>query len=323
MWNEQGDESMSADLVISSDAVFTGLEENPSPASIAIAGNRIIAVGTENEIAPYIGSHTRFYRFHDQLVLPGFHDFHLHAFLGSLTQQSVSLLDATSEDEAARMVKEFADQCPEDPWVLGFGWYHVHWADKRLPHRSSLDRYLPDRPVFLLNAVGHGGWVNSKALEILGINRHTPDPVGGEIARDAEGEPTGFLYENAIALARQAFELPRERRIRRMQGFLEQTARYGITSVSDMFPVTGYELGDLEMYREFEKAGKLTTRIHFQTTLNGDLERAKQLREQYCSETLCFSGLKNFLDGVVTTYTGYLLEPYADKPDPRLHADAG
>lgn len=304
-----------ADYVLASNAVFTGLEDQPCAGAVAVKGNRILAVGTQCEIELYIGPETKRYQYGDQLIMAGFHDFHIHLLLGSLQQQCVHLLSTKSEEEAALMVKEYAEKNPDEQWIIGFSWYHLFWDNKQLPHRSTLDKYIPDRPVFLFNAECHGAWLNSKALELAGITRDTPNPPSGEIAKDENGEPTGFLYETAMALAKQAFNFPRDRRIKLLQGFLDHAARLGVTSVADMFPLVTMELGDLEMYREFDETDKLTTRIHFLVELNEDLSYAKRLRQEYKTEKLQFSGLKNFLDGVPATYTAYMLEPYSDKAD--------
>lgn len=306
-----------ADFILSGKAVFTGRDDRPSPAAIAIVGNRIAAVGSDQEIEAWAGPDTKRYRFDNQLILPGFHDFHVHVMLGSLQEDTVDLIQAASEAAAAEQAAAFAQTRPEDPWVLGFGWYHAYWQGQQLPTRRTLDALIPDRPVFLLHAAGHLAWVNSKALELLRIGRDTPDPPYGEIARDAEGEPTGILYENAIALAKEAFHLPIERRERILRRFLQSAARFGVTSLSDMLPLPAIELGDLDMYETFEKKGQLTTRIHYLIGLDGDLCRAKRLRAQHQSGRLRFSGLKQFLDGVVTAHTACLVEPYADRPGDR------
>jgi hypothetical protein len=300
-----------------SNAVFTGVEDRPRAGGVAVKGNRILAVGTLSEIENLVGPDTKVLRYGDQLIMAGFHDFHIHLLLGSLQQQCVHLWKAKSAEEAARMVKEYADQRPDDPWIIGFSWYHLYWENKQLPHRSTLDKYVPDRPVFLFNAECHGAWLNSKALKLAGITRDTPDPPYGAIARDGAGEPTGFLYESAMALAKQAFQFPRERRISLLQGFLRHAASLGVTSVADMFPLVTMELGNLDMYREFDETGQLTVRIHFLVECNGDLERPRRLREEYKSGKLQFSGLKNFLDGVPATYTAFLLEPYSDNASTR------
>ncbi|MFD0693523.1 amidohydrolase [Paenibacillus sp. GCM10027628] len=304
-----------ADLIISSNSVYTGTRDSAGPAAIAIAGNRIAAVGDLTELEQLIGPNTQVHHFGDRLIMPGFHDFHLHVLPGSLYHDCVNLYHAASEEEAAEMVEAFADSRPEDPWVLGFSWYHTFWENKTLPHRRTLDRFIPDRPVYLQNAEGHGAWLNSKALEFLNITADTPDPPHGEIVRDEHGEPTGILFETALALAQEAFNLPQSRKVRLYKSFFEQTVKWGITSISDFFPVPGSEIGDLDMYAEMEKEGKLTTRVHFLTTLNGDLERARYLRETYASGKLRYSGLKQFLDGVPAIYTALLIDPYSDRPE--------
>ncbi len=307
--------AMKADLILASNAVFTGLDNEPKPGFVAIKGNAIIAVDEREQMAAYLDEHTRVKEYGDQLIMPGFHDFHVHVLLGSLQEDNVNLIQARSEQEAAQMVADFARTRPDVPWVLGFCWYHPYWDEKQLPHRASLDALIPDRPVFLLHAAAHIAWLNSKALELLQIHRDTPDPAAGEIVRDENGEPTGILIENAIALAKEAFRLPDKDAKRIFRMFLDKAASLGVTSVHDMLPLPAIELGDVELYEAFDNNDELTVRIHFLTTLNGDLERAKALREKYRSARLQFSGLKQFLDGIVTAHTALLVEPYADKPE--------
>lgn len=301
--------------MITGQSVFTGRHDRPGPGALAVLGNRILAVGAESDIESFIGPETRILRFGEELIMPGFHDFHLHLMLGALSQEIVCLRDAGSQEECAEMVCRFAAEHPDDAWVLGFGWYHIFWQKKELPHRSALDRLVPDRPVFLFNSEYHGAWVNSKALEVLGISRDTPNPPFGEIAKDENGEPTGFLYETAMGLARAALNFDWDRRKSLLRSFLTKAARLGVTSVNDMFPLPGIELENLDVYRYFEEQNELTVRIHFLAGLSGDLDHARDLRDNYGSEKLKFSGLKQFLDGVAPTYTACMVEPYADRVD--------
>ncbi|UFT99096.1 amidohydrolase [Radiobacillus kanasensis] len=305
-----------ADVVITSNAIFTGLEKEPFSGSIAIKDNKIIYVGEQDRAANLIGAETKHFTYQDQLVMAGFNDFHIHLFLGSLSEDSVSLFEAKSEVEAAKLVKRFADQHPEREWIFGFRWYHVYWDKKELPHRSTLDQLIPDRPVFLFNDECHGAWVNTKALEVLGIDEKTPDPPFGEIVRDKLGKPTGFLYETAMTYAQKAFDqIPFEDKVKLLKNFQKEAARLGVTSISDMLPLPGLQLGDLEVYDYLDKRKELSVRIHFLTELNGELSYPMKLRDQYQSDTLKFSGLKQFLDGVPTTYTAFMLEPYSDRED--------
>ncbi|MBE7105651.1 amidohydrolase [Bacillus cereus] len=306
-----------ADIVISSNAVFTGLTDKPIPAYIAIINNKIAAIGSEKDVNQLIGPNTEVHHYSDQLIMAGFHDFHLHMLFGSLAEDSVFLADARSEDEAIKMVTDFADSRPEDPWIIGFCWDSNNWDNKGLPNRSALDLALPDRPVILFHMEGHYVWVNSKGLEIASINRNTDNPPHGIIAKDENGEPTGILYETAIALvSNHAFNFSREHRMRMMKRFLGQAAALGVTSVNDLYGSPAMEkLQDYELLGDLDKNGELTARIHLSPPLNDDMERAKQLRDTYASGKLRVSGLKQFVDGVLTGYTAYLVEPYSDKPE--------
>lgn len=307
-----------ADIVVSSNAVFTGLTNEPESASIAIVNNKIIAIGSNEEIDIYIGKDTKVYSFEDQLIMPGFHDFHLHIMAGSIQMDSISLIDAKSEEEAAEMVRQFAETRPEAPWIIGHSWFHGNWKNKQLPSVSSLDRMLPDRPVILSHAEGHYAWVNSNALEIMGINSDTPNPSFGEIAKDENGELTGILYENAVDLVlKGAYDFSRETKAQMVKNFLQMAAELGVTSVNDLYAPFSDIIDDYELFKELEDTGELTARIHIFPALNGDITRAKQLREAYRSEMLQFSGLKQFIDGVISGYTAFLLEPYSDKPETR------
>jgi predicted amidohydrolase YtcJ len=305
-----------ADTILTSHAVFTGLADKPHSAAIAIAGNRITAVGTEDEILSWKGPETRVIHLGDRLIMPGFHDFHLHLMMGSVAQDSVNLFTARTREEAVEMVLLHAQGRPEEPWVIGFAWDAGYWTDQRLPDKASLDKIISDRPVLLFHAEGHYAWVNSKALELAGIDRDTPDPAFGKIEKDANSEPTGILYEGAIALcANSAFDFSPEKKKALFRAFLDQAAKMGVTSVNDLYGTEmNRKLQDFELFREYDDSGDLTVRIHLLPALDGDMEEAKRLRDTYRSPMLQFTGLKQFIDGVITGYTAYMLNPYADDP---------
>ncbi|MEV5116764.1 amidohydrolase [Peribacillus frigoritolerans] len=305
-----------ADVIISSNTVFTGLSDQPEPASIAIKDNKIVAIGTEEEIKHCAGEHTKIYQFKDQLIMPGFHDFHLHIMQGAVALNSVNLFAARSEDEALEMIDEFAESKPENQWVIGFTWDAGYWDTQQLPTRHSLDHILPDRPALMFHAEGHYAWVNTKALEIANITRHSENPFYGIIGKDENGEPNGILYEKAMdAVIRHAFHFSNSQKNEIFSNFLAHAASLGVTAVNDLHGLKTIE--SLDVFKEFEDNGKLTTRIHLWPALNGDLGHSKQLRETYQSDKLRVSGLKQFIDGVITARTAYLLEPYADQPETR------
>lgn len=308
-----------ADMIISSNAVFTGLTDHPEPASIAIKDNKIVAIGSEVEMKHHAGENTKIYQFHNQLIMPGFHDFHLHIMQGAVALNGVNLFAARSEDEALEMIREFAESTPENPWVIGFTWDAGYWDTQQLPNRYALDRILPDRPALMIHAEFHYAWVNTKALEIANITRLSEPPSFGIIGKDENGEPNGLLYEGAMdAVIRHAYDFTTEQKRTLFKNFLTHAASLGVTAVHDLFAASSLAgLNDYRIFKEFEAKEELTTRIHLWPALNGDLEHAKHLRNTYQSDKLRVSGLKQFIDGVITARTAYLLEPYADQPDSR------
>lgn len=308
---------MKADLILRGNKIFTGLADQPEEAAVVILGNKIVDVCSIEKSEDYAGEETTVLTYHDQLILPGFHDAHLHVILGSLVENfSVSLGEARSEEEAAAIVKKYADSHPEEEWIIGFGWDRNAWMNKKDPHKSSLDRLLPDRPVFLMNVEAHYGWANSCALERAKIDNTTPAPDFGIIEKDENGEVTGILHETAMVLiTRIAYRFSREKQEALLTAFLTHTAKHGITSVDDLYASRANDaLEDFGLFKAFDEQGKLTTRIHLYPSMNGDIERAKALRDEFRSEKLQMSGLKQFIDGVVTGHTAYMLEPYRDKP---------
>ena len=308
---------MKADIILSSEAVFTGLEDGPKPAAIAISGNRIIAVAPLDEIESFIGEKTLVHYYGDQLIIPGFHDFHVHAMMGGLSLESLNLFEARSERQAVEMVQQYAETQEEAEWIIGFMWDSSYWVDKKFPSRYSLDHAISDRPVVLFHAEGHYTWVNTKALKMANIDSQTPNPPNGIIEKDENGEPTGILIEEATSLiTKYAYDFSKQKKRELFKSFLSEAAKFGVTSVNNLYGTeTLSKLDDFEIFQEFEEEGELTVRMHLFPALDGDIEGAVNLRKKYQSDKLCVSGLKQFIDGVITSRTAYMLEPYADKPE--------
>lgn len=307
---------MKADLIIKSNAIFDSIQKEPFAGYIAVKGNKILEVGKGMDTSALEGEATVVKEYGDNLVTAGFHDSHTHLLMAGMFKTYVNLADAKTEEEAALMVKKAADEDPDKTgWVRGFSWYHVFWENKTLPTKASLDQYFPDRPVCLINAEAHGAWVNSKALEIAGITDDTPDPFGGEIARDEKGEATGFLYESASGLVtKHAFVFTEEEEKTIIREYMKGAAEYGITSMNDVQPYFHGNMGNLEVYHSMDRGGELTVRIHAAPDLLGDLDQVEEWREKYRSDKLRVEQLKQFLDGVSTTHTALVLEEYTDAP---------
>ncbi|MFS0762188.1 amidohydrolase [Peribacillus phoenicis] len=305
-----------ADIVLSSDAIFTGLAHEPTSGAIAILGDKIMSVGSKAEIEPFIGSETKVFNYGNQLILPGFHDFHLHIMFSALSLNSVNLFEARSAQDVAAKVLGFSKDCSEEEWIIGMQWDAGYWHDKQEPHYKILDAVIPDRPVVLFHAEGHYTWVNSKAMELAGVTEDIRNPDFGRYERDKNGLLTGILYEDAQQIVlKEALRLTQNKKEKILKEFLRLLSRYGITSVNDLFAPIDYFLQDYDLFEKLDKQGGLTTRFHITPELDGNLDKAQILRNKYESKKLQFSGLKQFVDGTVTGHTAYFLKPYSDQLD--------
>ncbi|WHY13504.1 amidohydrolase [Peribacillus frigoritolerans] len=305
-----------ADIVLSGDAIFTGLTHEPTSGAIAILGDKILSVGSKAEIEQFIGSGTKVFNYGNQLIMPGFHDFHLHIMFSALSLTSINLFEARSAQEVAAKVLEFSKECPEEGWIIGMQWDAGYWHDKQEPHYRILDAVIPDRPVVLFHAEGHYTWVNSKAMELAGVTEEIRDPDFGRYERDKNGLLTGILYEEAQQIVlKEALRLTQNKKETILKEFLRLLSQYGITSVNDLFAPIDDFLQDYDLFKKLDKQGELTTRFHITPELDGNLDKAQILRNKYVSKKLQFSGLKQFVDGTVTGHTAYFLKPYSDQLD--------
>ncbi|MCY9139292.1 amidohydrolase [Peribacillus frigoritolerans] len=305
-----------ADIVLSSDAIFTGLTHEPTSGAIAILGDKILSVGSKAEIEPFIGSGTKVFNYGNQLIMPGFHDFHLHIMFSALSLTSINLFEPRSAQEVAAKVLEFSKECPEEDWIIGMQWDAGYWHDKQEPHYRILDAVIPDRPVVLFHAEGHYTWVNSKAMELAGVTEDIRDPDFGRYERDKNGLLTGILYEEAQQIVlKEALRLTQNKKETILKEFLRLLSQNGITSVNDLFAPIDDFLQDYDLFEKLDKQGELTTRFHITPELDGNLDKAQTLRNKYESKKLQFSGLKQFVDGTVTGHTAYFLKPYSDQLD--------
>jgi len=257
------------------------------------------------------------------LVLPGFHDAHVHAASGGAALGRLALADETSVEAIARAVRRFAARHPDAPWILGRGWQYDVLPEGRLPHRDVLDAAVPGRPVLLESYDGHALWANSRALEAAGVGPDTPDPPDGAIVREPGSRtPTGVLLDGAGALVEDAVPAPdRDAKLRTLERALRHLVALGVTAIDD-FP---RDADAVDLYAELDAAGRLPLRVRVSLPLDSDLERFAALRERLGPaaagsplgerrprrERLEMGYLKGFVDGVIESKTAWLLDPYA------------
>lgn len=301
-----------ADLVFTGGTVWTGVQTEGT--AIALRGGRVVEVGTDEEILRYVGPSTERIELDGRLLMPGFMDPHTHFMSGGFQLGSVDLRPARSRAEFAQRLGDFAKTLPADRWITGGDWDHEAWPGAPLPRREWIDAVTPDHPVSVSRLDGHMVLVNTKALELAGITRDTPDPPGGTIVRDAgTGEPTGVLKDEAMALVNRV--IPEPSAAERDDAFARAQAHalsLGVTMITDM----GYDWSGLETFRRAEAARTLRMRIYSVVPLR-DWQRLQQLtvREGRGSSRLRWGGLKAFVDGSLGSTTAWFYQPYDDEPN--------
>jgi predicted amidohydrolase YtcJ len=288
--------------------------DRPTAEAVAIAGERIATVGTQADVREVAGPRTEVLQVPDGLVLPGFQDAHVHPTLGGLERLRCDLNAASDRDGYRAVIAAYARIHSDVPWIHGGGWSMAAFPGGT-PRREDLDDLLPDRPAFLTNRDGHGAWVNTRALALAGIDRHTTDPPDGRIERDRDtGEPTGTLHEGAMDLVERLIPPPALEEW--MAAILEAQAylhSLGITAWQDAI----VEPEHLEAYRSLGGRGHLTARVVAALWWERDrgVEQVDELVERRAAaaaDGIDAGTVKIMLDGVVENFTASMLEPYLD-----------
>jgi hypothetical protein len=304
-----------ADLIVTNARVWTVDPKRPEAEALAILGDRLVAVGNRAEVEAWRGPSTEVIDAGGRRVLPGFSDTHVHFVDGSAKLSRVDLKDARSPDEFTRRIAAAARALPKGQWVLGGNWDDQGLAPPQLPTRGWLDATTPDHPVWVDRYDGHMAVANGLALQLAGVTAATKDPPGGEIVRDARGEPTGLLKDAAMAfVSRVVPPLTAEARLGVIRQGLQHAASLGVTSVQDMNPA--YE--DVAAYADLLERGELTARIYAAPLETQWEDQAKLgLRRAFGSPWLRLGALKGYADGSLGSTTAYFFEPYTDAPGTR------
>jgi len=303
-----------ADVILTNAKVYTVDAERPRAEAVAILDERIVAVGTAAEIDAWRGPETKVIDGRGHLLLPGFNDAHVHFMTGGQQLDSVDLKDAGSPEEFARRIGERVHQRPGE-WVLNGTWDEQRWTPAELPTRQLIDGVTGTTPVFVQRYDGHMALANSVALRLAKVTARTPDPPGGEIVRDAQGNPTGILKDAAMNLVFKVIpDMTAEQRAAALRRALAHAAQLGVTSVQEM----GSSAADIRTYMEFAERGELTTRIYaaipeMEWRKGADLG----VRRAFGSPYLRLGALKGYADGSLGSTTAYFFEPYTDQPKTR------
>jgi predicted amidohydrolase YtcJ len=303
-----------ADTVFQNGRIYTVDAKRSWAEAVAIVDDRIVYVGGNDVAGKYIGPETRVIDLHGRMMLPGMQDAHVHPIEYGVDLAILNIIDLQTVDDYKVAIAEYAAANPELPWIIGTGWTFSAFGAGVAPQREILDELVPDRPVYIASYDDHAGWVNSKALEVAGITKDTPDPPGGQILRDpASGEPVGTLDEEARALVRQ-FTPPItiEEKIVGLREAIRVLNAWGITGYQDA-GVDGDE--ELRVYKALEDGGELSMRVvaAMRWYPERGLEQVDELialRDRYRSELIDAATAKLWQDGIMENYTAVMLEPY-------------
>jgi hypothetical protein len=308
-------QSPAADVIITHAKIWTVDPAHPSAQAVAVLGDRIVAVGTDSDIAAWRGPQTQVIDAGGKLLLPGFNDAHVHFVSGGAQLDAVQLNDATSAQEFVRRIGERAKVTPKGSWILGGDWDETKWTPAELPTREIIDPVTGDTPVFVSRYDGHMGVANSAALRAAGITAQTPDPPGGAIVRDAKGNPTGALKDAAADLLyKHVPPLSHEERMHAVRRALAYAASLGVTSVQNMNP----DYADIGVYAELLERSELTARIYAAPYIMDFDDQAKLgIRHAFGGPFLRIGAVKGYADGSLGSHTAYFFEPFTDTPGNR------
>ncbi len=302
-----------ADLVLNHGRIYTVDKDRSEAEAVAIRDGRIVYVGDAAGAATLTGDTTEVIDLGGRLVLPGFQDVHIHPISGGVEASACDLNNLETVGEYRTRIAEYAQANPDLPWVLGGGWSMAAFGPGARASKGILDELVPDRPVLLYSRDGHSAWANSKALEIAGITKDTPDPADGIIDRDPDtGEPVGSLQEGAASLVSQHVpETTPDMLTLGLEYARDMLHEYGITSIQVAY---AYE-PDLEAYTRLDSAGELDLRVVASLWWERDeteeqIPRLEAMRENYTKGNVRATTVKIMQDGVMENYTAVMLEPY-------------
>jgi predicted amidohydrolase YtcJ len=309
-----------ADLVLRNGKVVTVDDAVPDGEAIAIHGDEILAVGSDSDIAQYIGPGTEVIDLDGQLAIPGFIESHGH-FLGvGAAKMQLDLMSVANWDEIVSMVADAVAEVEPGQLIRGRGWHQEKWDMEPpgnidgLPTHHTLSAVSPDNPVVLTHASGHASFANAKAMEMAGITSETPDPAGGEIVHDGDGNPIGAFRERAQGLLSAAYEnAPPSDPRRQAELAAEEALSKGVTTFHD----AGVSFRTVDLYKQMVDDGALGIRLWVMIRQPND-RLAENLADYrtvgYGDNRLTVRAIKVSVDGALGPHGAWLLEPYSDLP---------
>lgn len=309
-------DALAADTILHNGTIYTLRDDQPAAVqAIAISRGTVLAVGTDAEVFAEADADTRVIDLQGAWVIPGLTDAHAHLYNLGFFLSRVDLRGTTSAQECIERAREAEAALAEGAWLRGRSWDQNDWDDKEFPTRQMLDAAFGDRPVYFERVDGHAGWASTAALRRAGIDANTPDPEGGEILRDRDGEATGILVDEAKKLLVAQIEQPSAEEIEQTyRRAIEEVHRFGLTGVHDM----GATVEMLAVLAQGEADGWLELRLVGQIGGTREFERFQGGPRRPGPEArLWIDGVKLYADGALGSRGAALLEDYSDRPGHR------
>jgi predicted amidohydrolase YtcJ len=312
----QAAQGLSHTVVFLHGRIYTNDPAQPWADAMAIQEGKIRCVGKLDYVLLECGGNdptAETIQLKGKFLMPGFNDAHVHLGAAGAAMLSVRLNGVTSIEELQKRVADAVAQHKEGEWITGSGWDHTLWADKKFPNKQELDAVAPKNPVFLVHVSGHVAVANTLALVHGEIKQDTPNPPGGMIERDADGQATGMLEEDsAMSLVSARIpDLKTDQRRHGIQMVLEDAAKNGVTSAQD-----NSDWADYLVYVQLKEEGKLTLRITEWLPFMESMDQLLNMRAQGGTKDpwLKTGALKGFTDGALGSRTAAMLAPYSDDP---------
>lgn len=310
-------QAQQADLILTNARIYTADAAHPRAQAVAVRGDRIVFVGSAQEAAALRGPATKVIDLDGKTIIPGMIDAHGHlSGLGSALR-TIDLMGTTSYQEIVDRVAKRATQVPAGSWVRGRGWDQNDWGSGQFPTHDELSRAVPNHPVVLGRVDGHAILANAQAMQIAGVTKATPDPAGGRILRDANGEPTGVFIDNAMGLIGRAEpdETPAETRAG-IRLAMRELNRFGLTSIHD----AGEDCGTIALFEQMAKAHELTARNYVMLSASAgracvdSILKLGPRDDVDGARMIAVRSIKAYADGALGSRGAKLLEPYSDEP---------
>ncbi|MFT6092294.1 MAG: putative amidohydrolase YtcJ [Pseudohongiellaceae bacterium] len=303
-------ECLDADLVLHNTTVYTSNDQLWTAQAVASLGDRIVFVGSNDGVQPYMCRAANIIDMAGKTVFAGFTDSHQHLEGVGRRTKTLSLFGIPTLSETVQTIANWAADIPEENWVTGRGWIEREWIDEeRFLTKHDVDSFTQNKPLFMPRADGVSALVNSKAMEMAGVTRDTPDPEGGKFERDLDGTPNGYILANAMNVFRAIIPKDTDAYLKdNLERGLSSNAALGWTQTQD----AGMEYRLVELMKQIHAEGNMSHRVYAAVPVSQAQQMIEKGREKTADDMFDVRGIKVFIDGTLGSRGAALIDNYSD-----------